>query len=131
MIVPDALAVVRAWQAAVNARDEDRLLALSDPEIEIVGPRGVARGHDVLRQWLAHAGLNFESKREFARGGDVVVEQYGVWRSVETGEVVGEADVASVFHVAGGRLARYARFDTVDEALEAAGLTRDDGSPGA
>jgi hypothetical protein len=32
--------VVQAWQEAVNNQDLERLLQLSDPNIEIVGPRG-------------------------------------------------------------------------------------------
>ncbi|BDP40640.1 hypothetical protein DAETH_06090 [Deinococcus aetherius] len=40
--------VVRAWEEAVDARNEMRLLALSAPDIEIVGPRGSAYGHAVL-----------------------------------------------------------------------------------
>ena len=31
---------VQAWQNAANTQDKGRLLELSDPNIEIVGPRG-------------------------------------------------------------------------------------------
>lgn len=120
------LAVVQGWQDAVNARQAERVLALSDPEIEIVGPRGTARGHEVLRQWLDHARVSLRPLRTFARGQVVVVAQHGVWRSPETDEPMGEAEVASVFHVRGGRVTSYARHDALADALEAGGLAEGD-----
>jgi hypothetical protein len=113
---------VAAWLAAVNAADADALAGLSDPEIEILGPRGAARGVGVLRRWLARAGLTMENRSWFARGGAVVVAQWGVWRSPESGEIVGEAEVASRFRVSGGRVAEYERFDDLAAALARAGL---------
>jgi ketosteroid isomerase-like protein len=52
-----ALDSVLAWQAAVNAQDLDGLLEHSAPDIAVVGPRGTGVGHQVLREWLARAGL--------------------------------------------------------------------------
>lgn len=66
--------------------------------------------------------MSLESLRTFARDDQVVVAQHAVWRSVETGEVIGEADVASQFRVKEGRVTQYARYDSLDEALEAARL---------
>ncbi len=119
----DVLAIVSAWQESVNRRDLVRLRELSDPAIAIVGPRGVGEGFDLLAAWLDRAGLTLETRRSFARGEVVVLAQHGVWWSVATGERQGEAAVASVFHVRGGRLARYARHDALDEALASAGLS--------
>ena len=126
---PAPLAVVRAWIDAANRQDGGGLVALSDPDIEIVGPRGAVRGAAVLRDWLERAGLTLETRRTFARGGAVVVEQRGVWRSTETGEVMGEADVASRFAVDRGRVTAFERFDTLDAALAAAGLSASDALP--
>jgi hypothetical protein len=123
MTQADAVAVVEGWHEALNRRDSEGVIALSAAEIEILGPRGVARGREVLRQWLEHTRVSLEPLRWFARGGEVVVAQHGVWRSIETGDVDGEADVASRFRVEDGRVAHYARYDTVEEALAAAGLT--------
>jgi len=120
------LAVALAWIEAANQRDLERLMRLSDPNIDIVGPRGSIRGSAILRDWLARAGLTLESRRSFARGGSVVVEQHGVWRSPETGDVVGVADVASRFRVEGAHVVTYERFDNVAAALSAAGLTGSD-----
>jgi hypothetical protein len=119
------LQVVQDWQEAVNARDTQALMAYSDPKIEIVGPRGSAFGHDVLRQWLERAGLSLSPQRSFQRDQTVIVAQRAVWRSVES-EIIGEADVASVFRIESGRVIFYARFDSLEEALQQGGLTEDD-----
>jgi ketosteroid isomerase-like protein len=63
----DAIRTVKAWQEAANAQDIDHLLAVSDETIEIVGPRGVASGHQMLRDWMARAGLTLETRQTFAR----------------------------------------------------------------
>lgn len=118
----DAVAVVQAWQEAANRQDGDRLVELSDPHIEIIGPRGSGYGAHLLREWLGRAGLTLETQRIFVRDQVVVVAQHGVWRSVETGEAQGEADLASRFRVVDGRVAQFARHDQLEQALEAAGL---------
>ncbi len=43
------VAITQAWQDAANRQDIDRLVALSEPDIEIVGPRGSGHGHQLLR----------------------------------------------------------------------------------
>lgn len=126
METSEAVAVVRAWQEAANAQDVETLLALSDAGIAVVGPRGSAHGHEVLRAWLGRAGLHLTTLRTFARGAVVVMAQRGVWRSAESGEVVGEALVASRFRVAGGRVVEYARYDELEEALAASGMGVED-----
>jgi hypothetical protein len=118
----DTLDVVQTWLNAVNNRDNEGVIRSSDSDIEIGGPRGSGYGHQLLQDWLNHAHVSLESLRTFARDDQVVVAQHAVWRSVETGEVIGEADVASQFRVKGGRVTQYARYDSLDEALEAARL---------
>ena len=115
-------AIVQAWQEAANAQDIDRLLALSDPNIEIVGPRGSGFGHQLLRDWIARAGLTLKMLRVFTQAGTVVVEQQGVWRALDTGEVTGEKALASVFQVDNGRVVKFARYDSLSAAFEAAGF---------
>jgi hypothetical protein len=112
--------VASAWQTAVNARDQAALLALTDPEIEIVGPRGVAHGHEILLAWLDRAQLELTTRRSFARGDAVVLAQHGVWAGQS------EADVATSFVIRDGKVVRLARYDTIAEALADAGLTVDD-----
>jgi len=117
----EAKSVVDAWMAAANGQAVERLLELSDPAIELVGPRGSAHGHDVLRAWIARAGVTLTPQRTFASGDTVVVAQRGVWRSPETGET-SEADVASVFRVRDGRVTYLARYDDLQTALAQAGI---------
>lgn len=116
------VAVVLAWQEAANGGDEGRLLALSDPAIAIVGPRGAAQGHEVLRDWLARAGAQFFARRVFAREGAVVVAQRGVWRDEASGSIVGDREVATAFRVADGVVTRLARHERLELALDDAGL---------
>jgi hypothetical protein len=121
-----SIAIVQDWQEAANAQDIERLLALSDPNIEIIGPRGTGYGHQLLRDWMGRAGVQLTTLRVFARDTAVVVAQNGVWRSLETGAVTGEATVASRFRVDDQRVVQYARYDSLDVALEEAGLTDTD-----
>ena len=120
------LVVVEAWQNAAGRGDVEALLDLCSPDIEIVGPRGSGRGHDLLRAWMGSARVSLTTLRRFARGDVAVVAQHGVWHSLETDELIGEADVASRFRIDGPRVAEYARFDTLDDALAAAGLSYED-----
>jgi hypothetical protein len=66
------------------------------------------------------------TRQPYARGDSVVAEQRGVWRAPATGEIVGEADVATWFRVASGRVGFLARYDQLAEALAAAGLSEGD-----
>src|SRR5690242_19522494 len=109
------LEVVESWHSAVNTRDYDQLCAITSRDVELVGPRGSGRGHEVLRQWLGRAGYTAEPLRWFCgRGGNVVVEQRGRW---EIPEARSERVVASAFRVVGSRVVRYQRFDDLREAL--------------
>lgn len=111
------------WIDALNRQDVDLLLRLSDPQIEIVGPRGSVRGHDILRDWLSRAGATFTTSRVFARDDIVVFEQEGRWLNAETNDQASFAKVASVLRVSEGKVGSYARFDTLEAALTHAGLS--------
>jgi SnoaL-like domain len=124
-----SLAVVEEWLAAVDAADAARLLRVTAPEVEIVGPRGagvINRGD--LTAWLSRAGFTATSLRWFCgAGGTVVVEQDARWSDPATGTPRGAARLASRFRVAGGSVAGYARHDGgLAPALVAAGLTEAD-----
>ncbi|HEU5348691.1 MAG TPA: nuclear transport factor 2 family protein, partial [Ktedonobacterales bacterium] len=92
-----ALAVVEAWNDAANRQDAEHLTELSDPNIEVLGPRGSGYGRQRLREWLARAGLSLTTLRAFASGNLVVLAQHGVWRSLESGEITDERDLASYY----------------------------------
>ncbi|WP_216320181.1 hypothetical protein [Deinococcus aestuarii] len=125
-MIPPAAEVALAWEEAVNTRDEARLLALSDPEIEIVGPRGSAWGHAVLADWLGRAGLSLETRRRFGRDSVIVHGGQGRWHDPETDAIVGQAALASHYRVEGGQVAYVARYDDLRAALEHAGLDETD-----
>jgi hypothetical protein len=125
------LAVVEEWLSAVDARDGTRLLALTTPVVEVVGPRGRARaGRAVLADWLGRAGFSAVSRRWFCGGdGRVVVEQDARWVDVATGAEQGRSRIASEFLVDPSErlVTRYVRHDTGPAAaLAAAGLSEDD-----
>lgn len=126
----DPLRTVHAWLAAINAGDVEGALALTAPDVVIAGPRGAARGHEVLRAWMGHAGATFQTRETYAAGDAVVVAQHGVWRDMETGEIRGEADVVTRFRLADGRVAEMERYHDVAIALQAAGLSEADRRPG-
>jgi len=115
---------VHAWLAALNAADARALLALSAPDIALIGPRGTATGHDALRTWLQRAGATFTTLATYARGDAVVVAQRGVWRGPDGAESA--VEVATRLRVIGGLVAELQRYEGVDAALEAAGLTQVD-----
>ncbi len=127
---PDPVRIVHDWLAAVNAGDVEAALALTAPDVTIIGPRGAAHGHEVLRAWMGHAGATFETRETFAAGDVVVVAQHGVWRDAETGEIRGEAGVATRFRVVDGQVAEMERYDPLLAALRVAGLTEADRHPG-
>jgi hypothetical protein len=118
--------IVQAWQEAANTQNIEALLELSDPNIEIVGPRGSGYGHQLLRDWLGRAGLSLETRRVFAKGNVVAVEQRGIWRSLETGEITGERILASRFKVGGQHVVQFARYDSLDIAFSESGISSED-----
>jgi ketosteroid isomerase-like protein len=126
MMNQEIVKAVEAWQEAANHQDVARLLELSDPTIEIVGPRGVARGHEVLTEWINRAGLTLETFRIFAKGNVVVMAQHGTWHSAETNNEEGKADVATVFRIVNEKVTYLARYDSLEKALSEANLTTSD-----
>src|SRR5215207_7044440 len=98
MMTPE-IVTVQAWQDAVNRQDIDHLLALSSPEIGIIGPRGRGVGHQILRDWIARAGLTLTTLRIFQHGNTVVIAQRGRWQSPATEGIASEIDLASRFRV--------------------------------
>lgn len=124
-VVATPLDVVTAWLKASNALQVERVLALSAPDVELVGPRGSHRGRDVLAGWLSRAMVSLETRRVVSDGEQVIVEQHGVWHTPE-GHVQGEADVASRFVVRHGLVQLIERHDTLAAACAAAGISPPD-----
>jgi hypothetical protein len=122
---PEVEAVL-AWHEALNAGDAERLAALSHPEVEVGGPRGSARGRQVLEDWVGRANVRLEPLRSFQNGRTVVVEEAATWRDARTGETTGEATVATIFALDGGLVAGIVRHDGLEDALRSAGLDGSD-----
>ena len=125
------IAIVRAWQAAANDQHIDRLLELSAPDIVIIGPRGRGAGHQLLREWIARAGLTLSTQRTFQRGDTVVLAQHGTWQSSTTGGVPSEADLASRFRVRDEQVIEFERYEDLASALTAADIRAADEQPSA
>ena len=85
----------------------------------------MARGREVLREWLERANVRLDTRRVFEQAGRVVVEQHALWRT-ESGAVKGEAAVATRFDVQHGVVVQVERYDDLSKALAAAGLTEVD-----
>ena len=125
MSTPEVEAVL-AWHEALNAGGSERVVSLSRQEVEVGGPRGSARGREVLVEWVGRANVRMEPLRRFQRGRTVVVEEAAAWHHARTGETISEATVATVFALDGGMVAGIFRHDSLEAALEGAGLDGSD-----
>lgn len=117
---------VLAWHEALNTGDTDRLAALSHPDVELGGPRGPARGRQVLKEWVGRSNVTMAPLRSFHSGRTVVVEEAATWRDAGTGEKTGEATVATVFTVEDGLVTTLNRHESLEDALRSAGLEESD-----
>jgi ketosteroid isomerase-like protein len=112
-------AMLDAWHAAANAGDVEALVALAAEDVEVGGPRGSARGHALVREWYGRTAIRLRVLQTFADGDVAVVEQAAVWGAVEGAP---EAVIATLFEARDGKFVRIVRYDTLSEALAAAGL---------
>lgn len=120
------VSIVAGWHDALNSADVDRLAALSSADIKLVGPRGVAEGEQILREWAVRAGLRLHMRRLFARADRAVAEERAEWRAAESEQVTGSQDVATIFRVANGRVSYVDRRPDLQDALQSAGLSKAD-----
>jgi ketosteroid isomerase-like protein len=119
--------LVKAW----NDGNLDAILALHDPECEVVFPPDVPEpgpfhGHAELRQWaegfLAAWEFHHAEIVEVVDAEDrVVALLHLVGRGIGSGVEMDETD-AHVFTIREGRIARWQNFAERAEALKAAGL---------
>ena len=120
---PSPIEIVESWINAVNTGHVKEALSLSSASIRIIGPRGVAEGHDILRQWVTNAGASFSTRARYARGPAVVIAQRGEWRDQKTREITGTAEVATRFVVQDDSIIELERYHELSVALNDAGLT--------
>ena len=130
----NAIAVVARYLDAVNRRDIDAMVALTDPRFEFRPPRRVLHGHAELRAAMAapsSLAASFTPQRWFASGEHVVC--YAVTRFTwsETGEAAGEEPGFARAVVRDGRLRLLQVYDDGGTALRHAGLSEADERPAA
>ena len=122
-----AVAVVRAWREALNARDLARMLRLVDDRIEVLTPRGTESGVRSVREFIERqtygVGLHIQQPRLFADGDTVVLAACAELRWVDSGDLADAGDIAAVFLVHDERIARIEIHDELQSALAAAGLS--------
>jgi ketosteroid isomerase-like protein len=125
--------LLRRFHAAFNRRDLDALLALHDPDVEVVSLRmGLEgghpfQGHDGVRSWygsLLDVYPDWVSEIEEVRElGEVTIarlRQYG--RGRESDAPI-ELTVWQVAHARNRKIVRWCVVRTEADALEAAGLS--------
>ncbi|MDN7246816.1 nuclear transport factor 2 family protein [Planococcus shenhongbingii] len=110
-----------AWVDKVNAKDIEGMLEVSDHNIELMGPRGSAVGHDTLQQWAEESGIHLTTVTRYAKGNKVVFEQEGTWQDQN-----GKVTVFTFMEVKNGKVVRISRFDTLDDAFGDSGLSEED-----
>jgi limonene-1,2-epoxide hydrolase len=122
-----AVAVVRAWREALNARALARMFTLVDDRLEVLTPRGTERGVRSVREFIVRqtygVGLHIEQPRLFADGNTVVLAARAELRWVDNGDLADASDMAAVFHVHDERIGRMEIHDELRSALAAAGLS--------
>lgn len=125
--VSGAVAVVRAWREALNARDLAQMLTLVDDRIEVLTPRGTERGARSVREFIERqtygVGLHIDQPRLLADGDTVVLAARAELRWVDNGDLADASDIAAVFHVHDARIARIEIHDELRPALASAGLS--------
>ena len=124
--------IVHRFVEAWNRSDTDSMLALFDPDTEVVFPPevpepGPFHGHAELRQWAEGFLAAWESHRaevvEVVESGDkVVAVLHLVGRGIGSGIEMDETD-AHVLNFRDGKITRWQNFTERSEALEAAGLS--------
>ncbi len=109
------------WTERVNARDIAGVLAISDHNIEIIGPAGSGIGHNTLMQWVEDSHIHLITQTRYAKGDKVVFEQVET-RDGERGEVT----VFTYLEIKHGKVCELARYDTLDDAFGSSGLSEED-----
>jgi ketosteroid isomerase-like protein len=122
--------IVRRVNEAFDAKDMEALLATHHPDVEIVVLRseieGPYRGHDGLRRMATDAfEADFQSRIDEVRdcGNRVLVlgHQHATVRGAPWDHVLAE-----VYELNAGKVVRMQAFRTVEQALEAVGLSEQD-----
>jgi limonene-1,2-epoxide hydrolase len=113
--------VVERFIEAFNSQDLDAFAETLDPEVEIVSGRGLRLGRDEARAWATFKPGGVQQKvvvDELRESGDhVVALTRRQWYWDGTDELASEDEMAHLFEIRDGRVARWQPFEDRDEAL--------------
>jgi ketosteroid isomerase-like protein len=109
-----------------NRQDLDAFEAVLHPEVEISSGRGPRRGREEARTWATFKRGGVQQKvviEELRENGDAVVAlTRRQWYWDGTDELASEEQMAHLFTLRDGLVARWQPFDDRAEALRAAGI---------
>jgi limonene-1,2-epoxide hydrolase len=127
-----AVANVRAFERlheALQGQDLDTVVALLDPEIEVIGMKGTFRGPEEVRRWATKStGGSLYSLVEVdevrAVGADhVAIQARRLWHWRENDELADAAGFGGLFRFRDGRVWRWRQdYASIVEAIEAVPL---------
>lgn len=109
------LKVALDWLDAVTRRDTERLISLSDADIELRGPHGVGSGIEVLQQWLATVRLRVSPREGYIEDDQVAIVHDMDWLDAG-GQVSASLRNFTFFTLRGGLVTSMER-DDEPEAL--------------
>lgn len=112
--------VVQRWHDTVNDRDIEGAVSLCRPDVAIGGPRGVAEGQDLVRQWLLRTGIILEPQgRLEEQDGRVVVHEHARWRATQdapdAAPTTAAVDTWVVFEVTDGLITALHRYESIGD----------------
>lgn len=124
-------ALLRAWAAAWNACDADRILELVHPDFEMHRMKGDVIGREELREAVARqtygAAMKVFPRRLYGRDDRFAVVARIEYRYVENDELMGATDDSGMaFELRDDVVSLVVPKATAAEALERAGLSADD-----
>lgn len=113
--------IANQWIARVNDKDIKAVLEVSDPHIELVGPRGVAEGHDILQKWIEQSGIQMETQDYYAKDEEVICVQKATWENQS-----GHVTIYTYMQIRNKKVHRLGRYDTLDDAFGQCLLSEED-----
>ncbi len=115
--------LVREFYDAFNVQDLDRFVATLHPDVELQTARGVREGREEARAWATKdPGGGLEQTMMLtevladSRGAHAVALYTKRWCWREDGSVARDDDMAALFTVRDGLIARWQPFESPDEA---------------
>lgn len=117
----DTIKIADQWTTRANEKDSKGVLEVSDPHIELIGPRGAAEGHDILEQWIKESGIQMETQGHYAKNNEVICVQKATWEN-QNGHVI----LYTFMEIKNGKVHRLGRYDTLDDAFGQCQLSEED-----